>query len=94
MRQCPPLSGRYSLPERGCFTYQSRMRSKGQFTSCIYLDNDIFLGPSNWVRSSFAVRYLQAGGDVFTLQDLLGHQESAAVKRFLRISDEGTKNQT
>ena len=38
------------------------------------------IGPTV-VRDSFAVRYLQARGDVFTLRDLLGHQESAVVKR-------------
>jgi site-specific recombinase XerD len=35
---------------------------------------------------SFAVRYLQAGGDVFTLRELLGQEESAVVKRYLRMS--------
>ena len=36
------------------------------------------------VRDSFAVRYLQAGGDVFQLRDLLGQEESVVVKRFLQ----------
>ena len=49
------------------------------------------IGPT-LVRDSFAVRYLQAGEDVFILRDLLGQQESATVKHFLRMSNEETKN--
>ena len=49
------------------------------------------MGPT-LIRDSFALRYLQAGGDVFSLRDLLGHQESAAVKRFLRMNHGGRKN--
>ena len=51
------------------------------------------IGPTR-VRDSFVVRSLQAGEDVFRVRDLLGQQESAAVKRFLWMSDEGTKNDT
>lgn len=51
------------------------------------------IGPT-MVRESFVVRSLQAGEDVFRILDLLGHEESVAVKRFLRISDEWTKNDT
>jgi site-specific recombinase XerD len=43
------------------------------------------IGPT-LVRDSFAVRYLQAGGDLFTLRDRLGQMESAAVTRYLRKS--------
>jgi site-specific recombinase XerC len=39
------------------------------------------------LRDSFAVRYLQAGGDLFTLRELLGQEESARVKRSLRMSE-------
>jgi site-specific recombinase XerD len=35
------------------------------------------------LRDSFAVRYLRAGGDLFTLRELLGQEESAVVKRSL-----------
>jgi len=40
------------------------------------------------LRESFAVRYLQAGGDLCTLRELLGQEESAAVKGSLYMSDE------
>jgi site-specific recombinase XerD len=39
------------------------------------------------LRESFAVRYLQEGGDVFTLRERLGQEESAPVKRYLRMSE-------
>ena len=44
------------------------------------------IGPT-MVRDSFVVRYVQAGGDVFTLRDLLGQRESDPIKRFLRQSE-------
>ncbi len=45
------------------------------------------------LRDTFAVRYLQAGGDLFALRELLGQQESATVKRFLRINEEVSGNE-
>ncbi len=40
------------------------------------------IGPT-LLRDSFALRYVQAGGDVFMLRDVLGREESAIVKRSL-----------
>jgi site-specific recombinase XerD len=45
------------------------------------------------LRDSFAVRYLQAGGDLFTLRELLGQEESARVKRALHMSKEVMEDQ-
>ena len=39
------------------------------------------------LRDTFAVRYLQAGGDLFTLRELLGQEESAVVRRALHMSE-------
>ncbi|GCE25135.1 hypothetical protein KDA_06190 [Dictyobacter alpinus] len=39
------------------------------------------------LRDTFAVHYLQAGGDPFTLRERLGQEESVAVKRYLSMSD-------
>ncbi|BCL83690.1 hypothetical protein ccbrp13_61550 [Ktedonobacteria bacterium brp13] len=44
------------------------------------------VGPS-LLRDTFAVRYLQTGGDVFALRELLGQEESARVKRVLRMRE-------
>jgi integrase/recombinase XerD len=43
------------------------------------------VGPS-LLRDTFAVRYLQAGGDLFTLRELLGQEENPTVKRSLQMN--------
>lgn len=37
------------------------------------------------LRETFAARYPQKGGNLITLRDLLGHEESARVKRALQM---------
>ena len=76
----------HALTENGIESLFGRLRERAGMTK-----EDI--GPT-LLRNSFVVRSLQAGEDVFRVRDLLGHRESAAVKRFLRKSDEGTKNDT
>jgi len=74
----------HALTENGMVLVFRRLRARAGVTR-------EEIGPT-LVRDSFAARYLQAGGDVFTLRDLLGYQESVAVKRFLRMSNKETKN--
>ncbi len=73
----------HALTENGMVSVFGRLRERAGMTK-----EDI--GPTR-VRDSFVVRYLQAGGDVFMLWDLLGQQESAVVKRYLRMNDGGSK---
>ena len=38
-------------------------------------------------RHTFAVRYLMLGGDIYTLQELLGHEDIATIKNYMHLND-------
>ncbi len=38
-------------------------------------------------RHTFAVRYLMLGGDIYSLQDLLGHEDIATIKLYMHLND-------
>jgi site-specific recombinase XerD len=46
------------------------------------------------LRHSFALRYLQAGGDPRVLQELLGYAGMAQVRQYLRWHDEFVHKRT
>ena len=45
------------------------------------------------LRHTFAVRYLQVGGDPFSLQELLGHEDLATVKLYMHLNDQMIQDQ-
>jgi site-specific recombinase XerD len=44
-------------------------------------------------RHTFAIRYLVLGNDPFSLQELLGHEDMATVKNYMRMNDEVIQEQ-
>jgi integrase-like protein len=44
-------------------------------------------------RHTFAVRYLMLGGDIFSLQELLGHEDISTIKNYMHLNDVNVQTQ-
>jgi integrase/recombinase XerD len=44
-------------------------------------------------RHTFAVRYLMLGGDIFSLQALLGHEDISTIKNYMHLNDVNVQSQ-
>ncbi|GER86323.1 tyrosine recombinase XerD [Dictyobacter vulcani] len=44
-------------------------------------------------RHTFAVRYLMLGGDIFSLQEMLGHEDISTVKNYMHLNDVNVQTQ-
>jgi integrase/recombinase XerD len=44
-------------------------------------------------RHTFAVRYLMLGGDIFSLQALLGHEDISTIKNYMHLNDVNVQDQ-
>jgi site-specific recombinase XerD len=44
-------------------------------------------------RHTFAVRYLMNGGDVFSLQELLGHEDMETIRNYMHLADANVQSQ-
>ncbi len=45
------------------------------------------------LRHTFAVRYLMSGGDVFSLQELLGHEDMETIRNYMHLADANVQSQ-
>ena len=44
-------------------------------------------------RHTFAVHYLMRGGDIFTLQELLGHEDMETIRNYMHLADANVQSQ-
>ena len=60
--------------------YFKRIRARANLPTDKRISPHIF-------RHTFAVRFLMLGGDIFTLQELLGHEDMATIKQYMHLND-------
>jgi site-specific recombinase XerD len=73
------------LGEKGILTYRGveqvirRLKKR-----CGFTDRRV---SAHIFRHTFAVRYLMLGGDPFTLQELLGHEDMETIRNYMHLND-------
>jgi integrase/recombinase XerD len=72
--------GGYALTRRGIDMLFQRLRRRSDLPKGKRVSAHIF-------RHTFAVRYLMLGGDIYTLQELLGHEDIATIKNYMHLND-------
>jgi site-specific recombinase XerD len=72
--------GGYALTRRGIDMLFQRLRRRSDLPKGKRISAHIF-------RHTFAVRYLMLGGDIYTLQELLGHEDIATIKNYMHLND-------
>ena len=72
--------GGFGLTRRGVDMLFHRIRGRADLPKDKRISPHIF-------RHTFAVRYLMLGGDIYTLQELLGHEDIATIKNYMHLND-------
>jgi integrase/recombinase XerD len=72
--------GGFPLTRRGIDMLFQRIRRRADLPKGKRISPHIF-------RHTFAVRYLMLGGDIYTLQELLGHEDIATIKNYMHLND-------
>ena len=70
----------FALTRRGIDMLFHRIRERAELPKDKRISPHIF-------RHTFAVRYLMLGGDIYTLQELLGHEDIATIKKYMHLND-------
>jgi len=70
----------FPLTRRGIDMLFQRIRRRSALPKDKRISPHIF-------RHTFAVRYLMLGGDIYTLQELLGHEDIATIKNYMHLND-------
>ena len=70
----------FPLTRRGVDMLFQRIRRRSDLPKGKRISPHIF-------RHTFAVRYLMLGGDIYTLQELLGHEDIGTIKNYMHLND-------
>src|SRR5579872_6534136 len=70
----------FPLTRRGIDMLFIRIRKRASLPKDKRISAHIF-------RHTFAVRYLMLGGDIYTLQELLGHEDIETIKEYMHLND-------